>query len=295
MKKNLIFAAMALLLATSCSKDFDKEIANNDTLVPVTVHVDGFSASQEDFAPTRTPSSIESYTGVDAVVLAFYNGSTEAFKTVQLKDDAATYTTFGHFSLNLPLGNYTMVAVAYKNHETGGFELTSPTTAAFAGDHAFETFVKTQTLNITNTNPVDISATLSRIVSQLKVVSTDGKTAEVANVRMTLSAGGKSFNPTTGLATANTGFSNTVSNTATVGATTKSLTYFFLATDEQTMNVTIETLNADGDVLRTTTVNDVPFKRNRKTVLTGPMYNAVNMVGSFLVETDWLDDFNIPF
>ena len=295
MKKNLIFAAMALLLATSCSKDFDKEITNNDTLVPVTVHVDGFSASQEDFAPTRTPSSIESYTGIDAVVLAFYNGSTEAFKTVQLKDDAATYTTFGHFSLNLPLGNYTMVAVAYKNHETGGFELTSPTTAAFAGDHAFETFVKTQTLNITNTNPVDISATLSRIVSQLKVVSTDGKTAEVANVRMTLSAGGKSFNPTTGLATANTGFSNTVSNTATVGATTKSLTYFFLATDEQTMNVTIETLNADGDVLRTTTVNDVPFKRNRKTVLTGPMYNAVNMVGSFLVETDWLDDFNIPF
>ena len=295
MKKNLIFALLALLLATGCSQESANEVNNNDTLVPVTVHVDGFSVSQEDFAPTRTLSSLESYSGINAVMLAFYNGSTEAYKTVQLKTDATTYTTFGSFSLSLPMGNYTMVAIAYYNHETASFGLTSPTAASYAGEHAFDTFVKTQTVNITNTTPVDISATLNRINSLLKVVSTDGKTADVTNVRMTLSAGGRSFNPTTGLATVNTGFANTVSTSNNTGTTTSSLTYFFLADDEQTLNVTIETLNAGGDVLRTTTVNDVPFKRNRRTVLTGPMYNDVNLAGSFLVETDWLDDFTIPF
>lgn len=291
MKKNIIFALLALLLATSCSQESANEVNNNDTLVPVTVHVDGFSVSQEDFAPTRTPSSLESYSNINAVMLAFYAGSTEVYKTVQLKGDA----TFGSFTLSLPMGNYTMVAIAYNNHETASFGLTSPTAAAYAGEHAFDTFVKTQAVNITNTTPVDISATLNRINSLLKVVSTDGKTADVTNVRMTLSAGGRSFNPTTGLATVNTGFANTVSTSNNPGTTTSSLTYFFLADDEQTLNVTIETLNAGGDVLRTTTVNDVPFKRNRRTVLTGPMYNDVNLAGSFLVETDWLDDVTIPF
>lgn len=291
MNKNIIFALLALLLATGCSQESANEVNNNDTLVPVTVHVDGFSVSQEDFAPTRTPSSLESYSNINAVMLAFYEGSTEVYKTVQLKGDA----TFGSFTLSLPMGNYTMVAIAYYNHETASFGLTSPTAAAYAGEHAFDTFVKTQTVNITNTTPVDISATLNRINSLLKVVSTDGKTADVTNVRMTLSAGGRSFNPTTGLATVNTGFANTVSTSNNTGTTTSSLTYFFLADDEQTLNVTIETLNAGGDVLRTTTVNDVPFKRNRRTVLTGPMYNDVNLAGSFLVETDWLDDVTIPF
>lgn len=295
MKKNIFLAALVLLFATSCSKESENEVKNNDTLVPVTIHIDGFTTILEGFDVTRTATPISNNSNLNAVMLAFYNGSTEVSKTVQLLADATTYTTFGTFNLNLPMGNYTMVAIAYNNNETGSFSLTSPTAAAYAGDHAFDTYVKTQTVNITNTDPVDISATLSHIISQLKVVSTDGKTADVANVRMTLSAGGRSFNPTTGLATVNTGFSNTVSTSANTGSTSTSITYFFLATDEQTMNVTIETLNANGDVLRSTTVNNVLFKRNCKTVLTGPMYNDVHAAGTFLIESDWLDDINYTF
>ena len=295
MKKNVIFAGLVLMLATGCSKESDNEVKSNDALVPVTVHVDGFTTTQEDFDVTRTAASISSNDDLNAVMLAFYNGSTETCKVVQLLKDVTTYTTFGTFNLNLPMGNYTMVAIAYKDHETGLFGLTSPIAASYAGDHAFDTFVKTQTVNITTTNPVDVSATLNRVVSRLKVVSTDGRTADVASVRMTLSAGGRSFNPTTGLATVNTGIANTVINKANVGTTSSSLTNFFLATDEQKMNVTIETLNANGGVIRSTTVNNVPFKRNRVTVLTGPMYNDVHSAGTFLIEADWLDDENISF
>jgi hypothetical protein len=142
---------------------------------------------------------------------------------------------------------------------------------------------------------VDISATLNRIVSMLTVISTDGKTADVSNVRMTFSAGGKDFNPTTGFAIANTGFANTVGNSAAVGATSTSSTMFFLNSDEQNIDVTIETLDAGGNTLFSKTVTNVPFKCNRVTKLTGAMYTNEALSGTFQVETAWLDEYNANF
>lgn len=133
-----------------------------------------------------------------------------------------------------------------------------------------------------------MSITLERIVSMLTVTSTDGKTDNVSNVRMTFSAGGKSFDPSTGLAISNTGFNNTVGNSAALGAQSTSTTMFFLATDEQDIDVTIETLDANGNTLFTKTVQNVPFKRNRKTILSGPMYTADDISGSFQLNTDWI-------
>ena len=209
MKKNIFLAGIVLLFA-ACSNDNETVVNNNDGLAPVRVHVSGFTVSQEEFPETRA-TAVASYNDVNAVMLAFYKtDGTEAYKTTQAKNEA----DFGEFSLSLPMGSYTMVAVAYYNSDASPLELTSPTVAAFTGTRAYETFAYTQEVVISNTEAVDISATLDRIVSKLQVISTDGKTADVTNVRMTFSAGGKSFNPTTGLATVNSGFANTVSNSA---------------------------------------------------------------------------------
>ena len=299
MNKTITMAIIALF-AASCSNEYYVNVVSDekadDVLVPVTVHLDGFSVSMEDYVTRTDPQNVADYTGVNAVTLAFYKtDGTEAYKHVQLKSDNTTFTTFGEFSLSLPMGSYTMVAVAYYNSEASPLVLTSPTAAAYTGTRAYETFAKSQDLVISNTDAVNVSATLDRIASQLKVVSTDGKTADVSNVRMTFSAGGKSFNPSTGLATVNTGFSNTVSNSAAVGATSTSLSFLFLATDEQTMDVTIETLDADGNTIFSKTVSDVPFKRNRITKLTGAMYTNAGTSGSFQLNTDWLTETSIAF
>jgi len=74
-----------------------------------------------------------------------------------------------------------------------------------------------------------------------------------------------------------------------MGAPTTSSSAIFLATDEQTMNVTIEVLDADGHVLPSKLVEDVPFRRNRKTKLTGSLYSAP-AAASFLLSTGWLDE-----
>ena len=290
MKKNIFLAGIALLFA-ACSNDNETVVNNSNVLVPVNVHVSGFTVSQEEFPETRA-TAVASYNDVNAVMLAFYKtDGTEAYKTTQAKNEA----DFGEFSLSLPMGTYTMVALAYYNSDASPLELTSPTAAAYTGTRAYETFAYTQEVVISNTEAVDISATLDRIVSKLQVISTDGKTADVSNVRMTFSAGGKSFNPTTGLANVNTGFANTVSNSASVGNTSTSLSFLFLATDEQDIDVTIETLDADGNTLFSKTIEDVPFQRNKVTKLTGAMYTNTGIAGSFQVNTAWLTANDVNF
>ena len=297
-KVSFIFVALMGMMAASCGNQSD-ELSNEQTveqsqLVPVRVHVEGFSLSHEEFsgAQTRAAEDVADYTGVTSITLAFYaTNGTEAYKSTQAKGDA----DYGTFSLSLPMGSYTMVAVAYYNNDASPLVLTSPTEAAFTGTRPYETFATTQAVNITNTSAVDISATLNRIITQLKVVSSDGKTADVSNVRMTFSAGGKDFNPTTGFAITNTGFANTVGNSASVGTSSTSLGFLFLATDEQNINVTIETLDADGNTLLSKTVNNVPFKRNRVTKLMGAMYTNDALSGTFQVETAWLDEYSANF
>ena len=299
MKKFFFIAGLVLLFA-ACSKESENMVGNvqmeKTTTAPVRVHVSGFTVSQEEFqAPRRAAQSLADYTGVKAITLAFYSGSTETYKHEQVRGALEEGETLGEFECSLPMGSYTMVVIARGQGDNDVFTLTSPTEAAYTGDHSRETFAYTQVVNVTNTSAVDISATLNRIVAKLEVHSSDGRTANATKVRMTMSAGGKSFNPTTGLTTANTGFANTVPISAAVGNTSSSTSYIFLANDEQNVNVTIETLDNDGAVLFSKTVDNVPFKRNRVTILTGAMYTNDAVNGTFLLETAWLSNENVAF
>lgn len=157
-----------------------------------------------------------------------------------------------------------------------------------------ETFAATQAVSITNTEAVELSATLDRIICKLQVISTDGKTANASKLQMTLSGGSRSFSPTTGLATDNNGLVNTVNIGAAVGAHSTSTTFLFLATDEQTMTVTIDVLDSSEESISHKVVTNVPLQRNRVTKLTGSLYSAGGST-NFTVETDWLSEVEVPF
>ena len=292
-------------MAAGCTSE-SVELSNEQTveqsqMAPVTVSVSGFAVEQGDFpeagesqgtrAMTRA-QSVSDYTNVKFLTLAFYkDDGTQQFKVTQNRDDNTTFTTFGEFSTSLPIGSYTMVVLGYVLYDDDELTLTSPTQAEYTAGCPRETFAATQAVNFTSTAAVNLTATLNRIVTCLQVVSTDGRTANVSKVRMTFAAGGKQFSPTTGLATVNTGSVSTVGNSATVGTPSTSKSFVFLSDDEQTMNVTIETLDADGNTVLSTVVNNVPFKRNRVTKLTGKMYSNDGVsAGGFQVNTTWLDE-----
>ena len=69
----------------------------------------------------------------------------------------------------------------------------------------------------------------------------------------------------------------------------------FLATDEQTVDVTFETLDANDNVLYTKTITNVPLKRNRVTTLKGVMFTNDSSSGTFQVDTDWIEGNTINF
>ena len=301
MKKHLMMAAIVLLAATGCTNEsVETEVANQKATAPVTVRVNDFSITSEEMpsggGTTRSAVNPASYDGVGAIDLAFYSGGTEVFKTTQIKSDGTTYSTFGEFECNLPVGNYTMVVVGRGQFDGDVFTLTSPTAAGYTSERARETCVKTQAVNITSADPVNLSATLNRIVAKLEIISTDTRIDGVSKIRTTYSAGGKSFNPTTGLATSNTGFNLTNTPSAAVGATIDVGSFVFLATDEQKMNITIDVLDANEDVMFTKYVANVPLKRNRQTVLSGPLFTSTAITSSaFQVETDWLPNNTVNF
>ena len=290
MKKEKLLAGIILLAATACSNESEQNVVNPGNLVPVTVHVNDFSMSVEDFpgAVTRAPQSVDSYEGVKAITLAFYKGDTEVCSSTQLRADNTTYTTFGQFELSLLMGSYTMVVLGYGSADA--MTLTNMSNATFHNDRVRETFVYTQAVNVTSTAALDLNATLSRVVAKLEVRSTDERTANAAKLRTTFAAGGDGVNPMTGLSTTNTGFSNTVDLNGEVGKTVGSVNYLFLNTDQQSMTVTIDVLDADDNSVSHKVVNDVPLQRNKVTRLSGHLFTADDVTAAFQIETAWLGD-----
>ena len=294
MKHFQIFAAVAALsLLAACSIKEDR--TDCSLTAPVSVHVNDFALSLEDF-PTKTTQTAAAYSGVKALTLAFYQGASEAYKETQIKGALEDGETFGEFSLSLPMGSYTMVVIGHGlNDGEPAVTLTSPTSASFGDYPARETFACTEGVNINSSSAIDIGVTLERIVTKLQVASSDARVEGAVSVRMTFAAGGKAFSPASGLALSDSGFSNTVGISSAVGATSLSNSYLFLSSDDQDIDVTLETLDADGNTLFSKTITGVPFQRNRVTILTGAMYTNSGIGGSFQLNTDWLAGRNLSF
>lgn len=303
LKENALLGfAFALLLGTvvtltSCTASEEVSTPVDQTLVPVTIQVSDFAMTVEDMgSATRTVEDAADYAGVKVMTLAFYaSDGTEVLKQTQERADATTYTTFGHFSCNLPIGSYTMVVIGRGLSNGDEFTLTSPTAAAYTSEKVRETFSATQAVTVTSTTPLNLNVTLSRVVAELKVVSTDGRSADITKIRTTYSAGGKTFSPTTGLATTNTGFSVTNNPSSAVGAAISVYSFLFLASDTQTMDITLEALDANDQVLITKVVNDVPLQRNKKTTLQGALFTPGSSAASFSLSTDWLTETTVNF
>ena len=304
MKTKFFFLAALVLLAAACSSNESEltRVENHQETALVRVSFNDFSMAMSEVAgaraATRSEEAPASYNGVGAMTLAFYDAEgTEVFKTTQVKGDD-TYTTFGEFTANLQVGTYKMVAIARANYDGDAFTLTSPTEAGYTSERPRETFSKVQTVTVTSASALDINVTLNRVSSWLKIVSTDGRPASVKKIKTTFEKGGKDFNPTTGLAITNTGFSQTNTPSGATGSTISVNVVPFVACaddEEEKMTVTIEALDADDNVLASKVVENVPFKRNRKTILTGSVFTAETSGAAFKLETAWLSDYNMDF
>ena len=288
-------AAMLLLAATSCSSDSENSVVTPQTSVPVTVRVDGFTQSLEDFSGSshRAAQSVESYSNVKAITLAFYDANgVEQCKMEQLRDDHTTYTSFGEFSCSLPIGSYTLVAIARGLLPTDVFTINSAVEAVYGG-LTRETFAGTKAVVINSTSAQNQNISLNRVCAKLTIATNDVRPTSIAKIRTTYGQGSKTFSPTTGFATDNNGF--VIINTPSiVGEPIAISSYVFLTENTQTMDITIETLDANDQVVFSTVVHDVPFKRNRVTKLQGSLFSS-SVASAIQVETAWENEEVVNF
>ncbi len=294
MRIQSIVLAGLLLLLVSCGKEVDNQMERS---IPVRVHVSDFSFSNEDFpaAATRAESSPVSYASIRAIDVAIFSGNTRVYAATQLKGDASTYTTFGEFECRLPIGTYTMVAVARNRSDGDEFTITSPTQAAYTTERARETFCNTQTIQVDGTTPVDVSPVMNRVMAMFWLTSTDAVPADVSKIRTTYTAGSKSFNPTTGLATDDDGFVVTNSAKPDKNGVLDIFSIVFLAADQETMDLTIDVLDANNTVLLTKHLKDVHFRRNQITKATGAVFTPDPTTLTFTLNTTWLPDEHYNF
>ena len=294
MRIQSIVLAGLLLLLVSCGKEVDNQMERS---IPVRVHVSDFSFSNEDFpaAATRAESSPVSYESIRAIDVAIFSGNTRVYAATQLKGDASTYTTFGEFECRLPIGTYTMVAVARNRSDGDEFTITSPTQAAYTTERARETFCNTQTIQVDGTTPVDVSPVMNRVMAMFWLTSTDAVPADVSRIRTTYTAGSKSFNPTTGLATDDDGFVVTNSAKPDKNGVLDIFSIVFLAADQETMDLTIDVLDANNTVLLTKHLKDVHFRRNQITKATGAVFTPDPTTLTFTLNTTWLPDEHYNF
>ena len=295
--KDFIFSGFLLLAATSCSNENEQTVINENETAPVTVHVDDFSISMEEIPSggriTRAAEDPSAYIGT--MVLAFYDvKGTEVYKSTQIKGNTDTYTTFGTFSCDLPIGNYTMVVVGCNRGKDDQFSLLNATEAEFTSERPRETFSATQQVQVTSAG-ANIEATLSRIVPKFAVKSTDLVSAGVSRMKISFSKGSKRFNPTSGFALDDEGFWQTVSASPSSDGKLFIISFPFITADEEKMDITIDALDADGHALFTKLVNDVPLKRNRQTTLSGKIFTAGTSGASFKIETEWLPEYEMTF
>ena len=285
--------AAVTLLCLSCNKQV--ETPDSEPTATVSVHVTDFTLAFSDLpgAGTRATEDPADYDFVGELVLAFYDADgKEVYKTSQSKSSTATDAIFGEFSFQLPVGNYTMVAIGRDVGTSDAFSLTSPTQAAYTSERVRETFSAVRPVVIASTAAVSLNVTLNRLVTKLVVESTDNQPAGVAKIRTTYGAGSKGFNPTTGLALDNNGFSLNNSVNATPGTTLAIKNFAFLAADEQEIDITLEVLDEKGGVLSTRVIPNVPFRRNRQTTLRGQLFSSK---GTFHLETTWLPGVEVNF
>ena len=276
--KRLLLLLAVLLLVSGCKKD------NIVILTPVHVSLGDFEVINDD-QTTAKDEPLATYSGVKAVTLAFYNSAgVLAYSSTQLRADSTTFATFGEFDLALAMDSYTMEVFAYGSEQP--LTLNGMAEASYTADKVRETFVAAQTVNIASTSPVNVSATLSRINSRLRVVSTDLQPASIDSVRVTYSAGGKSFNPLTGFATVNSGLVNSIKSAAGENIHTNANSYIFLNANEQYVDITIDAIDTSSAVVFHKEIINVPLRRNAVTTLQGLMYST-SAASLFTLHTDY--------
>lgn len=296
-----VFAALVGLAAifSSCSIKEDFDTCNKSQ---VQLDVRAFGIEQSAFTKAgggKDPHRI--------VFKAFDALGAVAYETTQ----ASGQEDFGVLDFELSPGSYTFVAVAHDLSsaalaaDEGGSvaaSINSAQEAVLPEADVADCFCDTLNVTIKPGVPFASGMTLPRVISKFKLTINDALPAGTAKIKFILNSsaaaasGNPSFDPSTGFALKDRQYVRSFDiGDGSIGKSGVSLSVSLLLTAEtQDIDVTAAAYDAEGNLIISHELEDVPMKLNRTTVAKGNFFSATGG-GSFSFSTDWGADEEISY
>ena len=258
---HLFLCAVAVCLC-SCEKPYlgeDAIEAGANVILRVTsmeqIPFDGEVISRADESVTKLCSRLN---------FAIYQGD-EKVKSLAQKQGDADYGTAG---FSLPEGSYTLFVVAHNSGGTCTF--TSRDKITFKDNLVTDTYLYSGDLQVTReTQTIDLE--LHRVVAMFRLVLTDEVPAEVSQLKFYYTGGSSTLSGDTGYGSVNS--RQTVKLDVATGQRQFEV-YTFPHAETGELKMVISALDANGEVLRERTLENVPVTRNRITRYTGQFFSG---------------------
>lgn len=204
----------------------------------------------------------------DLWVMDYMNG-----ELVQQVHQVATDENFGKPAMRLAYGSHHVYFVASR----GAAPTMNVGEQSIVWEKPSDTFWKDYEVEVVSTSNGNRAVTLDRVATKLKLTVTDEVPAECAEVAVTPGAWYYGLDYVRGVAIKSQQTERVIEVPANYIGTAGQLavTIFGMSgSEEWSTSVTIEGRDADGGVLGLATMNDVPFKRNRVTEYSGPLFGS---------------------
>lgn len=195
----LFFCGVSFLLTSCFPQAAEEGVFGDDHLHELTLHIEGLNQAPYTRtignAFTRT-SGAGSVTRLDLAV--FDEANTRIAKVNQLSSDA----DFLNPTLRVPEGNLKLVLIAHSGE--GVATIISPAEVTFPKNKVTDTFSVCRTLTVTDGVTSDLTLSLPRVVSMVRVILTDAELpADFSQLQLYYTGGSSTFNPTTGFGAKN--------------------------------------------------------------------------------------------
>ena len=298
MKKTFRWLFVALCIVASvcaCSEDGD-ETRSLTQMETSTVMFSFFDVSVSGMGPLVSRADTDGktlkdvFSRIDVAIFPLDSeGNVLEDKVVKREQTSSTSENFGDMTVKLPVGKYTVVAVASKAR--GAVVITSPTLASFSENSVTDMACVCQDITVKGESTT-ANISLKRAVTKFTLVSTDLPSSEIVEVDAVYTGlCDKSFNPQTGYAVNDKEQKTLECKWKFAGKTVTRFSaslYTLIPVDKVLVNMNVSVKNANGDIFKTINFADVVLQQNHETTYTGPVFSLSGGLNFSFDFTDFL-------
>lgn len=217
------------------------------------------------------------------IELAVFDGDNRVTVVRQAAGDAG----FGHVTVGLDEGTYTVVVIAHNGE--GSATISSPEQIKFNNNKVTDTFYYCGDITVGDETSYDL--TLKRAVAMFRLVVKDNVPEKVDRMKFYYTGGSSTFDAVSGCGCVDsrqTEFRDVPDDAHSSESVYE--VYTFPHSDGRTLNVTVSALDASDKVVDEREFTDVPVERNQVTQYSGYFFGESPGSGrsfTFTIDEDW--------